>query len=105
MQLFSATLLQELPNLRGVVEPELYNQLAFLGDDNVSNKSAIDNLMTMGTKRRYLFAGANPETSTVLPGVKIHVLGPPTLEQSKDIRKQRSHDEAEFWELKPSGNV
>src|SRR5262249_51378738 len=35
----------------------------------------------------------------VLPGVKVHVLGPPTLKQSAAIQKQRQEDAAEFWHL------
>jgi hypothetical protein len=34
-----------------------------------------------------------------LPGVKTHVLGPPTLKQSAAIRKMRSADNVEFWML------
>jgi hypothetical protein len=34
-----------------------------------------------------------------LLGVKIHVLGPPTLEQSDAIRKMRTHDADQFWHL------
>ena len=35
----------------------------------------------------------------MLPGVKTTVLGPPTLDQSDTIRKQRAQDAAEFWHL------
>ena len=35
----------------------------------------------------------------LLPGIKVHVLGPPTLHQSEAIRKQRSADPAEYWHL------
>jgi hypothetical protein len=31
--------------------------------------------------------------------VKVHVLGPPNLEQTEKIRKQRSSDPDEFWQL------
>jgi hypothetical protein len=35
----------------------------------------------------------------VLPGVKVEVLGPPTVAQSKDVLKERRNDQAEFWML------
>ncbi|WP_204349807.1 hypothetical protein, partial [Klebsiella pneumoniae] len=31
----------------------------------------------------------------------VHVLGPPTLRQTDTIRKQRSSDPDEFWQLAP----
>ncbi|MBS0267219.1 MAG: hypothetical protein JSS02_35170, partial [Planctomycetes bacterium] len=37
--------------------------------------------------------------SQVLPGVQVRVLGPPTLDQSDAIRRQRATDAAEFWQL------
>jgi len=33
----------------------------------------------------------------LLPGVKVHVLGPPDLTQTSTIRKQRSKDNDQFW--------
>ena len=50
-----------------------------------------------GAKPLYLHADA--KVSLDLPGVKTHVLGPPTLEQSDAIRKMRSADDVEFWML------
>jgi hypothetical protein len=50
-----------------------------------------------GAKPLYLYADARANLR--LPGVKMHVLGPPTLKQSKAIRKMRSSDEVEFWML------
>ena len=76
-------------------------QLAFIGEDNLSNASAVRNLMTMGGRREYVFHGADPKLGRVLPGLKVHVLGPPTLRQTETIRKQRSRDEDEFWQLAP----
>src|SRR5204862_5425711 len=38
----------------------------------------------------------------VLPRVKVYVLGPPTIEQSDAVSKQRSRDSAESWQL-PAG--
>lgn len=74
-------------------------QLQFLGEDNLSNRPAIENLQKMGRKHVYASYGESSGLEEILPGVKVHVLGPPTLEQSKAIRKQRSQDADEFWHL------
>lgn len=75
----------------------LRSRLSFMGENNIKNLSAVKNLMKMGKKRRYVHFGA--KSGLILPGVKVHVLGPPTLEQTDTIRKQRSKDETEFWHL------
>ncbi len=76
-------------------------QLHFLGEDNLANRSAVDNLMKMGRDARaaYVNCGSVSGLETVLPGVKVHVLGPPTLEQTDAIRKERSRDPQEFWQF------
>ncbi len=78
-------------------------QLQFLGMDNISNKSAIENLIEMGTQKGAtpVFAnhGSRSGLERVLPGVKVHVLGPPDLTQSEKIRKMRSSDPDQFWQL------
>src|SRR5262249_26400656 len=58
---------------------------------------AVENLMTMGTENVYVYHGSCSGLEQVLPGVRIHVLGPPTLRQTSAIRKQRAWDEEEFW--------
>jgi ribonuclease BN (tRNA processing enzyme) len=73
-------------------------QLAFLGENNLANLSAVKNLQEMGGKNEYLFYGAETDLAGML-GVKIRVLGPPTLEQTEKISKQRSKDAAEFWQF------
>jgi hypothetical protein len=82
------------PGFRAVAQ-----QLNFLGDDNLSNRSAIENLMTMGKKNFYVHYGTKSGLERVLPGVKTYVLGPPDLTQTETIRKQRSKDAEEFWML------
>lgn len=76
-------------------------ELAFLGGDNLSNRSAVKNLMSMagGGAQRYVHFGADSGLEAVLPGVKVHVLGPPTVEQTDTILKQRSSHADEFWHL------
>jgi hypothetical protein len=76
-------------------------ELSFLGADNIANKSAVENLIAMGSlkgaKARYLRYGDNTGLERLLPGVKVHVLGPPDLTQTEKIRKQRSKDADQFW--------
>ena len=82
------------------VGPALRNRLGFLGETNLKNLSAVRNLMSMSDKREYLSYGGKTKLSgEVLPGVKVHVLGPPTIEQYDTVLKQRSRDAAEFWQL------
>jgi len=82
----------------------LMSRLAFIGEDNVKNLSAVKNLMSMSKPKnhRYVFFGADSGLEDILPGVKVHVLGPPTIKQTNDERvlKQRSTDNNEFWMLR-----
>ncbi|MGI8979632.1 MAG: MBL fold metallo-hydrolase [Pirellulaceae bacterium] len=71
-------------------------QLGFLGENNLANLSAVKNLQELGGKNEYLSYGSETDLAAIL-GVKIRVLGPPTLEQTDKTRKQRSKDAAEFW--------
>lgn len=73
-------------------------ELAFIGRDNISNLSAVENLQTMGPNV-FVFHGCDAGLSDALPGVEVDVLGPPTLRQTETIRKQRSRDKDEFWQL------
>ena len=40
----------------------------------------------------------------LLPGVKVHVLGPPTLVQTETIRDQVHHHSEEFWHLQSTAD-
>jgi hypothetical protein len=80
--------------------PALAARLRFVGEDNISNVAAVKNLASMGRRKPvYTFHGAASGLEGLLPGVKTHVLGPPTLKQSEAIRQQRSRDPDEFWHL------
>ncbi|MCS7023754.1 MAG: MBL fold metallo-hydrolase [Bryobacteraceae bacterium] len=85
------------PSNRSWLGKELRSRLAFLGEDNLANESAVKNLMTMGLKQYYVYFQSRSGLERLLPGVKVHVLGPPTLRQSDAIRSQRSRDPDEFW--------
>ena len=75
------------------------DQLTFLGEDNLSNAEAVKNLMDMECQHVYAHYGSRSGLEKILPGVTTHVLGPPTLEQSEQIRRQRDEDADEFWHL------
>lgn len=84
---------------RHMVAPAVASRLEFLGEDNVKNLAAVQNLSTMGEKPVYTFYGDKDPLAIHLPGVRTTVLGPPTLRQSASIRKMRSRDDNEFWQL------
>jgi hypothetical protein len=97
MHAVAESALQEIQTLRTTATVK--NQLRFLGDDNLANRAAIDTLMGMKCTHTYVNHGSESGLESVLPGVKIHVLGPPNLTQSRAIEKQRSEDPDEFWHL------
>src|ERR1051325_2512819 len=60
---------------------EVAEQIKFLGEDNkLPNKSAVENLARMA-KNRYVSFGEKLNLEKLLPGVKVSVLGAPTLVQ------------------------
>ncbi|WZP01222.1 hypothetical protein EP7_005618 (plasmid) [Isosphaeraceae bacterium EP7] len=79
-------------------DPRL-TELEFLGETNLANLSAVKNLMSMSARSEYLAYGDKTHLSKLLPGVMVHVLGPPNLRQSKEILKERARDPDEFWHL------
>lgn len=91
--------LTEAAHKNAGVSQNLRKQISFLGDDNLSNRSAVENLMRMGKRHFYVHFDSPSGLETVLPGVKVRVLGPPDLTQSEAIRKQRATDPSEFWQL------
>jgi hypothetical protein len=101
MHALAAALRAEVPRLRSAAEVPrtLADQIEFLGDTNIKNEGAVRNLMTMGEKQIYARFGTKLAVSKLLPGVKIDVLGPPTLEQAPAIADQARVDADEFWHL------
>lgn len=105
MHAVAAAVKAEVNHLKLGIHPSLRNQLAFLGEDNLTNKPAVENLIAMAKRKgaRALYVNYdfdNPlDLDDVLPGVTVRVLGPPNLEQSEAIKKMRSKDAAEFWQL------
>lgn len=99
MHQVAESVLSEARRMRTGVPKNVLQQLQFLGEDNLKNASAVKNLMTMGKRRVYAHYGSEVGLEKVLPGVRVKVLGPPTLEQSGKIRSARATDEAEYWHL------
>lgn len=79
-------------------------RLRFIGEDNVKNVLAVKNLMTMAGEEEadkanylYVFHGCDLDLGAILPGMKVHVLGPPTLGQTETIKRQASKSADQFW--------
>ncbi|WP_395391209.1 MBL fold metallo-hydrolase [Novosphingobium sp. BL-8A] len=98
MQATAGNVLGEIKRIR-YLAPEARDEIAFLGDDNIGNLEAVRNLMTMGKKSLYAHAGMNNIFGSLLPGVEVLVLGPPTVDQSASVRKQASRNADEYWHL------
>lgn len=96
MHVVSGAAVEETARLR--LRGEVNRQLRFIGEDNLKNVDAVRTLMRM-KGRRYLAYGDDPRLDRLLPGIRCHVLGPPTLEQSAKIAKQRARD-PEYWHLR-----
>ena len=83
---------------------ESSREIGFLGESNIANPSAVKNLVTMA-KNSYVYCGRKSGLERVLPGVKIEVLGPPTLKQTDTITRQRARDPDEFWNFQVSATA
>lgn len=76
-------------------------ELDYVGGDNITNRKAVENLMSMAPNK-YLHLGSELDVSDILPGVTIHVLGPPTIEQATALKKSLAHytsSSDEYWKL------
>ena len=71
--------------------------------DNIKNESAVKNLIAMGQAKNatavWAHHGSKSGLERLLPGVKVHVLGPPNLKQTEKIKKMKSRDPDQFWHL------
>lgn len=99
MQAAAAQVVQTLDTHRPRFPKALAARMRFIGEDNIANVSAVKSLASMGRKRVYTYHEGPSGLEAILPGIRTHVLGPPTLRQSETIRKQRPRDPDEFWHL------
>ena len=82
---------------RGGFPRDMRERLSFIGEDNVKNLNAVKNLMDMGEKKpAYVFSGSKSGLAALLPGVKVHVLGPPTVDQSNKIKSYAKTSD-QYW--------
>jgi len=98
-QKFAQYLTEHANRVLAAAGPRVRGQLTRVASLSIPNKKAILCLTRMGKKHAYVHAGSKTGLEKLLPGVRVTVLGPPTLNQSEEIRKQTQWDEAEFWKL------
>lgn len=75
------------------------------GTEDISNEKAVAALIELGRQNQpeWGFHGMTSVIGDDIPGVKIRILGPPTVDQSATILKQRSTDANEYWHLQANG--
>lgn len=75
-------------------------EIAFVGQNDLSNLSAVKNLAKMGDngKSAYVYHGKKiPKLATLLPNVQVDVIGPPTIKQKGDVVSQSATNAEEYW--------
>lgn len=80
----------------------LHGDVLAAADQQLKNAEAVHLLDDLSeTQRgRYLFAGSDPETAELIPGLSMTVLGPPTVDQAPAVAGERAADKNEFWMLR-----
>jgi hypothetical protein len=92
---FAKALSQEITSARGVRA-----DLRELAVAQLANQAAIDrlNAWSQGGKGAYVNYGKPLAIDAVVPGVQVHVIGPPTVAQHPAVAKERSTS-PEYWQL------
>lgn len=72
-------------------------QLRFLSETNLKNQEALEALREMPCPHVYACCGKPSGLERILPGVRVHVLGPPSLKHSLAVRSRHTEDASEFW--------
>lgn len=84
--------------LTGAAPRSLAGEALQLAADQVANGAAVERLDTWaGSSGRYLRYGLPSGIEALVPGIEVDVLGPPTVDQHKQVASQRSRDPNEFW--------
>jgi hypothetical protein len=70
-----------------------------MAEDQIANKAAVDQLekWAKAGKGTYLHYGLPSGIESVVPGIVVRVLGPPTVDQHPAVLTQRYTDPQEFW--------
>jgi beta-lactamase superfamily II metal-dependent hydrolase len=98
-QEFASYLVDHSAKILAVAGSRTRSQITRLASLDIPNKEAILQLNKMCKKHAYVYAGSKSGLEKLLPGVRVTVLGPPTLAQTETIRTQTKWDEEEFWKL------
>lgn len=86
------------------ISSDLKERIVFAADDNkIKNKAAVENLRAMSenpqSEGHFVFYGYDKiDWNSILPGVKVSILGPPSLDQSSQITSA-TNTSSEFWSL------
>jgi hypothetical protein len=93
---FADRLAAKAPNASRQSLAGILHQVA---NDQLRNADAVHALETWGKKgsAAYVHYGMPSGIESVVPGVKVRVLGPPTVDQHPGVATQRSRDKDEFW--------
>ena len=99
-KLFGEGKIENLAHLKKA-SPRQFDELTFIGEDNITNKKSVEMLMAMGKagSAKYVHAKKPLRIKRILPGVDIDVLGPPTVDQHSGVTRMTQWDEDEFWPL------
>jgi beta-lactamase superfamily II metal-dependent hydrolase len=99
LQQLAQLILDNSDKIISTAGPKITKQIRNLAALSVPNKTAVKRLENLGKKHAYVYAGSKTGLENLIPGVKVIVLGPPTIKQTPDIKKQKKWDEDEFWKL------
>jgi len=98
MQQLAGELVQAGAQLKGARFAALRAELQAIGMDNIKNADAVKNLQDMA-RNHFVHYGRASGLAGILSGVKVTVLGPPTVDQTNTVLEQRRRDPDEFWHL------
>lgn len=98
MQTFAAHVEKQAGESLSALPRALRERLKHYAVLSLKNEKAVENLAAMGANK-YVRYGSYLNLRKHFPGVSFKVLGPPDLNQSREITKQRDSDPDEFWML------
>lgn len=100
MSRVAAAAAREARHLRAGAYDPAATEITIVAADGVANLSAVKNLAGMGkkTKAAYVRYGSKVAAlKTLLPGVAVSILGPPTIKQKADVLNQNPENNKEYW--------